>query len=343
MHPKFQHLVCFPGKKQFFAEPIRTLHTWEELHAEQAKKQATIVALFEYGAEPALTAFVYEKELGHFEPPSPFHVELHPTWTRTEYEQAFNRIKDYIASGDIYQMNLTYFFEGSLQGQPQDLFQYLWDKNPAEMSAYVDLGAQQILSCSPERFISLKGSRLQTCPVKGTRPRGQTPQEDAEQKRELVESEKEAAELNMITDLLRNDLGKISKTGTVQVKEQRSIQENPSVFHTYSVIESELQTQLTAVDVLRSCLPGGSISGCPKKRACEIIQELEAKPRGFYTGVLAVFSPSGDMDSSILIRTLVHKDGKLSLGVGGGIVADSQCQKEFEETLHKASPFTNLP
>lgn len=273
---------------------------------------------------------------------APVSLTLAPTWPKTEYEKAFKKIKEYILSGDIYQINLTQELAGSFSGDPKQLFKRICETNPAPNSAYLDFGQVQVLSASPERFITFKKGCLTTSPVKGTRPRGQTPEEDERLKNELLESEKEQAELNMITDLLRNDLGQLSQPGTVKVLEHRSLQVCPTVFHTYSVVEGRARAELSAVDVLKASLPGGSVSGCPKQRACEIITELEPKPRGLYTGILAFLSDDGTMDSSILIRTLLHQGAKLSLGVGGGIVAESECESEYQESLQKASSFLNL-
>ena len=293
-----------------------------------------------FTTDPDLVNAVWTKPLTN--PAHSMHLALTPTWPKTEYEKTFAKIKDYILSGDIYQINLTQELTGIFAGDPKQLFKKICETNPAPNSAYLDLGEVQVLSASPERFIEFKNGRLSTSPVKGTRPRGQTPEEDERLKNELLVSEKEQAELNMITDLLRNDLGQLCQPGTVKVLEHRSLQVCPSVFHTYSVVEGCARPELSAVDVLKACLPGGSVSGCPKQRACEIIAELEPKPRGLYTGTLAVLSDDGSMDSSILIRTLIHEKGQVSLGVGGGIVADSECESEYQESLHKASSFLNI-
>lgn len=269
-------------------------------------------------------------------------LALKTVWPKSEYEKAFHTIKEYILDGDIYQINLTQQLTGEFTGDLKALFLTLCATNPSPFAAYLDGGDLQVLSASPERFIALKNGILTTTPVKGTRPRGQTPEEDERLKNELLSSEKEKAELSMITDLLRNDLGQVSTVGSVKVKESRSLQICPTVFHTYSVIEGHARTNLDALDILKACLPGGSISGCPKQRACEIIEELEPMPRGLYTGTLAYLSDDGTMDSSILIRTLLHENGKVSLGVGGGIVADSDCESEYQESLQKASSFLKL-
>lgn len=362
-------------------DPVEEVHGWErlkEVHAQRKAKYAAqktpcqapfcggAIAAFEFGFSPRFTAYIYDHyaawnlKTGEFFSSDPEFIEVtralpkpagkvpkrlihwKAPFLKEKYREAFEKIQEYILSGDIYQVNLTHILHGETQHPTPQLFGRLCARHPSPMAAYWDGGSTQLLSLSPERFLSLKNDHLKTNPIKGTRPRGHTPEEDEKQKKALLDSEKEAAELNMITDLLRNDLGRVAQTGTVEVTTLRAIQENPSVFHTYSVIEARLKPELDAVDVLKATLPGGSISGCPKKRACEIIAESETQTRGLYTGVLAYLSDSGDMDSSILIRTLVHQNGDLSLGVGGGIVADSELEAEYQETLDKAAPFLTL-
>lgn len=266
-------------------------------------------------------------------------------WTTAQfdfYKNAFRKIKRHIKDGDIYQINLTRQLTAEFKGDFKQLFLKIIKKNPAPFSAYLDFSDIKILSTSPERFISLKNKILTTCPVKGTIKRTGNIKKDAILKKKLLSSQKEEAELNMITDLLRNDLGEIAKIGTVKVSGHRLLQTCETVFHTYSKITAKLKDGLTAVDVLSTCLPGGSITGCPKKIACQIIKELEPIPRGIYTGVIAYIDNSGNMDSGIIIRTLIATKNKLNLGVGGGIVADSKLSAEFKETNQKAKAFLTL-
>ncbi len=271
-----------------------------------------------------------------------FGLNFKPQMSEDDYNSAFDRIKEYILAGDIYQVNLTYPLDADFDGDHRDLFAKICEVNPAPFSAYLEFDDHKILSASPERFLKLENGLIQTCPVKGTKPRGQTPEEDEKLKQELINSDKETAELNMITDLLRNDIGQVSEIGTVRVVRHRAIQQCPTVWHTYSLIEGVLRSDLNAMDLLKSCMPGGSITGCPKKRAMEIIDELEPSPRGAYTGSVFYISDCGNMDSSIIIRTIVARDGKLRLNVGGGIVADSKNDSEYQETLDKAKSFLNL-
>lgn len=268
--------------------------------------------------------------------------EFKPQMSKRDYNSAFKKIQKYIIEGDIYQVNLTHRLVANFHGNHADLFCKILETNPAPFAAYLDLGEIKILSASPERFLKLEGRKIYTCPVKGTRPRGQTPAEDLKMKNELIASEKEKAELNMITDLLRNDIGQVSEIGSVKVVKHRALQKCPTVWHTYSEIVGNLRKDLSAIDLLRACFPGGSITGCPKKRAMEIIDELEPVHREIYTGAIGYISDCGNMDMNIAIRTLTAQNEKLFLNVGGGIVADSSSESEYEETLDKAKSFLRL-
>ncbi|MCX6734975.1 MAG: anthranilate synthase component I family protein [Candidatus Peregrinibacteria bacterium] len=261
--------------------------------------------------------------------------------SKEDYKKAFNKIKNYIKEGDIYQINLTHRLEAKTEIAGKDLFLKIAEKNPVDYLAYLQTDNAEILSASPEKFIKIKNNIIETCPIKGTRPRGKNKEEDLELSKELIASEKEASELNMITDLLRNDLGKVCKIGSVKVKGHRILQKCPTVWHTYSRIVGELKT--TPIEALISMLPGGSITGCPKKRAIEIIDELEPTMRGIYTGVIGYVMPNQkELNFSIAIRTIIKKGENLYLQVGGGIVNDSKEKDEFEETMNKALSFQNL-
>lgn len=256
--------------------------------------------------------------------------------SKNQYKQAFQKIMKYIRDGEIYQINLSHRLETKTNISPHELFIKLAKTNPAEESAYLDCGNFQIISASPERFLKLNKRKILTCPIKGTRPRYKNPKKDLEAKNELLKNEKEAAELNMITDLLRNDIGRVSKPGSVKVQKLRAIQKCPTVWHTYSEIIGELDKKYDAIDLVRACFPGGSITGCPKIRAMKIIDELEPLSRGIYTGSLGYINSNGDMDLNIIIRTIVYRKGIAYLQVGGGIVADSKLKNEYQETLDKA-------
>ena len=258
-------------------------------------------------------------------------------FSRTEYIRSVLRILRYIEEGDVYQVNLSHRFHTPYNGDPFGLFLRLFEINPAPFFAYLNPGPFQILSSSPERFLLLRGDAIETRPIKGTLPRGSTPEEDRANGRELLRSEKNRAELAMITDLLRNDLGRVSAYGTVRVEDPARLEAYTNVFHLVSIVTGRLAPGRDLVDLLRATFPGGSITGCPKIRAMEIIDELEPTARSVYTGSIGYLGFDGSMDLNIAIRTLIHKGEDLYFQVGGGIVYDSDPQAEYEETLHKAA------
>ncbi|BBO76739.1 hypothetical protein DSCW_41560 [Desulfosarcina widdelii] len=261
--------------------------------------------------------------------------KLHSNISRSEYEAAVRRIREYIAAGDVYQVNLSQRFEMGFTGDGYSLFQTLYDMNPAPFFAYVNAGDHQIVSTSPERFLLRKGASVETRPIKGTRPRGKTPEEDRQMKSELVQSPKDDAELSMIVDLLRNDIGRVCAGGSVKVAQHKRLEAYQNVYHLVSVVEGELAGGKDSVDLIRAAFPGGSITGCPKIRSMEIIDELEACRRHIYTGSIGYIGFHDTMDLSIAIRTATVVDDRLLFSVGGGIVYDSDPADEYEETLHK--------
>ncbi len=260
--------------------------------------------------------------------------------SQAKYEQAYHNIKQHIQKGDIYQVNLTHQLQGSSQKNSQDLFLDLIASNPVDFMSYLGFADYQILSASPERFIRIAKGEITTRPIKGTIAKTDCPIQNQAQIQALLNCPKEKAELNMITDLLRNDLGQVCHTGTVRVKSHRSILECPNIYHTYSEIQGKLK--MDPVQALISMLPAGSISGCPKKRSLAIIDEQEHSARGIYTGVIGYIHPTGILDFSIAIRTLLKKGSQVTLGVGGGIVHDSKLKNEYAETLQKAKSFRNI-
>jgi para-aminobenzoate synthetase component 1 len=261
--------------------------------------------------------------------------------TRAQYVRRVSRALDYIRRGDIYQVNVAqrFFMSGEKRYSKRDavcFYQTLRGLSPSCFGAYFDGGAFQIVSSSPERFLQLKGRRVTTRPMKGTRPRGSSPQQDLRFKHALLSSPKEQAELLMITDLLRNDLGRVCAYGTVRVDALRTLEAYATVYQATSTVSGLLKPGLDGFDVLAACSPGGSITGCPKIRAMEIIDELEPSRRSVYTGALGYMDFTGDMDFSILIRALLVQPRAVSFHVGAGIVADSCPAAEYEETLVKA-------
>lgn len=261
--------------------------------------------------------------------------------TKQQYYKMVYKALDYIRRGDIYQVNLSQRFSldtKALNGAINlfQIYQLLRDLSPAHFGGYFDCRDFQIISSSPERFLSLRGRNVETRPMKGTRPRGNKPAEDNILRKELAQSPKDRAELLMITDLERNDLGRVCDYGSVRVSRMRTLEKYQTVFQATSTIEGKLRKDKNQFDLLRACFPGGSITGCPKIRAMEIIEELEPYQRGIYTGSMGYISFSGAMDFNILIRTLLVERQSVSFHVGGGIVADSSPPKEYEETLVKA-------
>ena len=266
-------------------------------------------------------------------------LELHPSWNFERYKKAFDIVHDNIRRGEIYQACLTFPFTGQAVENTRELFASLLGKNPAPMAAYLEQTDRTVMSLSPERFIQWDGKILETKPIKGTRPRGKSAEEDQRLRNELLADEKEQAELTMITDLLRNDLARVSRHGTVRVLKDHELQQTPSVWHTYSRIQSETKETISAWDIVESMFPGGSISGCPKERAMEILKEVEEQPRGIYTGCIGYISDHGTMDLSIAIRTLEQTKNELKAGFGSGIVYDSQAEREYRECFDKAKNF----
>ena len=264
-------------------------------------------------------------------------AEWQANQTRAAFEDRIARAQDYIAAGDIYQVNLAQRFHTPFTGNPYRLFEHLLARSPAPGGAFLDFGDTRILSASPELFLRIRGRHITTRPIKGTRPRSRDPMRDEQLAFELMTDPKELAELVMITDLERNDLGRICEYGSVTVTQLVQLERFAQVFHLVSTVEGMLRPGIDVLEAVRLCLPGGSISGAPKKRACEIIAELEPCPREIYTGLIGYFDDSGDAAFSLAIRTMVQEGDQLHFSVGSGITAGSVPAREYEETLHKAS------
>ena len=257
-------------------------------------------------------------------------------FTKESYKKSITRLKEYIRSGDVYIANMTQRFYCHNEEDSFTIYKKLREINKAPFSAYLNFHDFQIISSSPERFIQIKDGIAHTRPIKGTRPRGNTIEEDEKNKLELINSEKDKSELLMIVDLERNDFSKVCKPGTVKVKELFALEEYATVFHLVSTIEGKLQDDVSAVKVMKECFPGGSITGAPKIRAMEIIEELEGLKRNIYTGAIGYFDFRGNSDFNIAIRTILKKDNKAYFGVGGGITYESIEEDEYLETLDKA-------
>lgn len=257
--------------------------------------------------------------------------------TREEYGEKFRQVQAWLHSGDCYQVNLAQRFEARYTGDEWQAFCQLNRANRAPFSAFIRLADSAILSLSPERFIRLQDSHIQTRPIKGTLPRLADPAADRAQAQKLQQSAKDRAENLMIVDLMRNDIGRVAVPGSVRVPELFVVEPFPAVHHLVSTVSAQLPERLHATDLLRAAFPGGSITGAPKVRAMEIIDELEPQRRNAWCGSIGYISLCGNMDTSITIRTLTAFDGKLYCSAGGGIVADSQEQAEYQETFDKVN------
>lgn len=259
-------------------------------------------------------------------------------FTQQEFEERVAAAQAYIAAGDVYQINLSQRFLTTIAGQGTlwPLYQRLRRNSPAPMAGYLRVGEREILSTSPELFLKFSQGHIETRPIKGTRPRYQDHEADIRSSHELQTSEKERAELLMITDLLRSDLGQVCQFGTVQVEALARLESLAQVHHLVSTVSGTLREGVSQVTALAACLPGGSITGAPKKRATEIIAELETLPRGLYTGLIGYFGLNGESQFNIAIRTLIREGDLAHYHVGSGIVADSIPALEYEETLQKA-------
>ncbi|MFO7749672.1 MAG: aminodeoxychorismate synthase component I, partial [Desulfobacteraceae bacterium] len=264
---------------------------------------------------------------------------LTSNFSRAEYLEAVEKIIDYIKAGDIYQVNLSQQFTAPFSQDPFALFLDCFEKNPAPFFAFVNAGDHQVISTSPERFIKRDKEKIETRPIKGTISRGKNFVEDRQNREALLGSVKDDAELSMIVDLMRNDFGRVARHGTVAVKAHKMLEPYDNVFHLVSLVTAELEQNTTVSDLIRAVFPGGSITGCPKIRSMEIIDELESVNRHIYTGSIGYISFHDTMDLSIAIRTATLCDNELWFSVGGGIVFDSDPEQEFQETLDKGATF----
>jgi len=320
-----------------------------------------------YCLEPKLKGLMPEGRrgplfwIGLFKPPTPlddgetrFWLDGHDgaehakisnlrlSWTREQYGAAFKQVKDYIAAGDVYQINLTQKFFFDFEGDAAALYTALRRKQRVAYGGLIQTPELSVLSLSPELFFRREGQHMSTRPMKGTAPRGRTPREDARLKTWLAMDEKQRAENLMIVDLLRNDLARVSRIGSVEVTDLFTVETYRSVHQMTSGITSELRSDMGLADMLRALFPCGSVTGAPKVRAMEIIRELEGEPRGVYTGAMGYIAPSGDCQFNVAIRTVVLESQSGEMGIGGGIVADSKEESEYEECLLKAHFLTKV-
>lgn len=312
----------------------REQKTWlvsSTLHEETRNRWSDLCTLF---ADPT----------PHLASASSFHV-MSDTASNLDlpaYERAFDRIQHYIHEGDCYQVNLAQRFSAQAEGDSWIAYQRLRSVGSAPFLAFMNLPGLQVLSGSPERFLQVSGRHVETRPIKGTRPRSSDPAEDHAQATALQHSLKDRAENLMIVDLLRNDIGKSCATGSVKADRLFTLESYTNVHHLVSIVTGKLEGEHTAIDLLRGCFPGGSITGAPKLRSMQIIEELEPHRRGIYCGAIGYIGFDGNMDTNIAIRTAVYSAGEIRFWAGGGIVADSESDKEYRETWDKASTMLQL-
>jgi para-aminobenzoate synthetase component 1 len=281
-----------------------------------------------------------EEAIEPLEAPARLASALRPALAPAAFAEAVERARAWIRAGDIYQVNLSYPVLAPSPLPSAQLYDRLRRLSPAPFGAYLDPGPFQVLSNSPERFLHWDGERLETRPIKGTRPRSADRVEDARQAAELIRSGKDRAEHVMIVDLERNDLGRVARPGSVRVERLARLESFANVHHLVSVVSAQTRPDVGPAAILRACFPGGSITGAPKIRAMEIIEALEVEPRGVYTGAIGGLAFSGRIDLSVAIRTAVVRNGSVRFHVGGGIVADSKPEAEYRETVTKAEAFS---
>ncbi len=330
---------------QFFKASVVCTYQKGKLNVQCHTKEArrlqgkALYWFYQFQKRELLESFLFS--LKDFEKPPLVATNIEEEVTADDYLEKISVVKEYILQGECYQINLSRKTVIETPSKPFDLFYALVHKNPTPFSAYLFLEKQAIISASPERFLKYKEGRLTTCPIKGTAPRGKTPDEDLSLQKALLASLKEDAELTMICDLMRNDLGKISQIGSVSCPNRKKLLSFSNVYHLESTVCSTPYPQ-HAIDLIRACFPAGSITGCPKLRAQEIIEKLEKRPRHIYCGSIGYFTGNHEFDFNVAIRTALMKDNLLEVQLGGAITLDSDPLQEFLETRHKGSPFLDL-
>lgn len=321
----YQHLLVFDHRKKKAVLASAALKDGKRDFRWQVKRLVTYLEK------------ILEQSANGPEQPAPAQLErLSSNLTYNRYVKAVEKIKDYIEAGDVYQINFSQRLKAEGTFSPSDIYLKLRRVNPTAYAGYLDTGPFQLLCNSPELFLFKKGRYVATRPMKGTRPRGKNRFQDERYRRQLLASIKDQAELIMIVDLERNDLGRVCEYGTVRVRNTRILEKYRTVFQTTSLVEGTLRPEVDCVDLLQATFPGGSITGAPKIRAMEIIEELEPTKRSFYTGSLGYIGFNGELELNILIRTILLEGRRLYYPVGGGIVWDSRPDAEYQETITKA-------
>jgi len=337
---RLEHLPVLAEDAEGIAEMAVGIYHWAVIVDHQEQRSYLVGQQIEEASWQALISQFSQLPTPHS--PDAFQVtsKVQSNMDETRYRLAFDRIKHYLKEGDCYQVNLTQRFAANCTGNPWTAYQTLRELNAAPFSAYLNLPEVQILSSSPERFLQLADGIVETKPIKGTRPRKVDEAEDEQQKQLLVTSNKDRAENVMIVDLLRND---ISKTcSEVRVPVLFDVETYATVHHLVSTVTGVLAKKQHALDLLKSCFPGGSITGAPKIRSMEIIEEIEPHRRGIYCGSIGYIGFNGNMDTNIAIRTLVHSNHTIRFWAGGGIVYDSVVEEEYQECFDKAAALLDL-
>ena len=320
----FDEVIAFDHYRQklFLIAGVRTENP-EKSYREAEEKLEQLAALIRMGEKPEL-------------PPLTLNSELQPRFPKERYSRMVEKAKEYIREGDIFQVVLSNPMRARAKGSLLDTYRVLRASNPSPYMFYFSSDDIEIAGASPETLVKLEGGRLSTFPLAGTRPRGRTKEEDRALEDELLKDEKELAEHNMLVDLGRNDIGKISKIGTVKVEKYRTVEHFSHVMHIGSTVTGTIRDDKDAIDAVDAILPAGTLSGAPKFRACQIIGELEQSKRGIYGGAIGYLDFAGNLDTCIAIRLVYKKNGEICIRSGAGIVADSVPEKEFEECCNKA-------
>ncbi len=315
------------------------IYDWAIVLDHQEKTTHLVSQQREQGTEQVLPQILARLQQNSNAPQEKFkvHGRIQSNFTHAGYKSAFDVIQRYLHAGDCYQVNLAQRYAASASGDSLQAYLELRRLSPAPYSAFFNFPQVQILCASPERFLQVQQGHVETNPIKGTRPRLNNPHEDTKMAQELGHSDKDRAENLMIVDLLRNDLGKSCTPGSVQVPKLFELESFAQVHHLVSTVTGQLAPGRDALALLRDCFPGGSVTGAPKQRAMQIIEQLEPHRRGVYCGAIGYIGFDGNMDSNIAIRTLVFADGEIRFWAGGGIVADSDADSEYQETLDKAA------
>ena len=334
---RLEKLPVIAEAAEHIADMAVAIYSWAVVIDHQQQSSVLVVQ----GGDPQQWQHLQNRfnQLPTAMPPSTFQVTspVLANMDKAAYSTAFERIKYYLQEGDCYQVNLAQRFAAECSGNPWLAYLCLRELNAAPFSAYLNLPEVQVLSSSPERFLKLRAGLVETKPIKGTLPRKRDAREDQQQIQLLQNSPKDRAENLMIVDLLRNDLGKACTHGSVRVPKLFAVETYTTVHHLGSTVTGELAANQHAADLLKSCFPGGSITGAPKIRAMEVIEELEPHRRGVYCGAIGYIGFDGNMDTNIAIRTLVHSQGSIRFWAGGGIVNDSEVDAEYQECFDKAA------